>query len=210
MKKTLLIIAFLSGLLAFGQTNEFYITDESWLGHQNPGSFSPEQIDAAKHAKESRPAKDDPEGNWGVVSEGFQLSIRLEKNSITNGEPIKAVVILRNVSDTNLQFMISYSGDPVVGITLMKGQQALKRINEQPGASFEDRVRGLQMGSFGMATCLSGTQWKFTFDLRTIFDLSASGDYKVQATKKIAKLNEHAEAEVASSEATFQIAPAKP
>jgi hypothetical protein len=118
-------ITLLSAALAFAQTNQFYITDESQPSRQKPGSFSPEQIEAAKHAKESSPAKDDPEGNWETVSEGFQFSIRMEKNSFTNGEPVNAVIILRNVSDTNLQFMVSDDGDPMVGFTVTKGQGSI-------------------------------------------------------------------------------------
>ena len=49
-----------------------------------------------------RPAEDDPEGHWGAPSEGYQLSIRLEKETFTNGEPITASVLLRNVSDRPL------------------------------------------------------------------------------------------------------------
>jgi hypothetical protein len=66
------------------------------------------------------------------------------------------------------------------------------------------------MGSFVFPTCLPGTQRKFTIDLRSIFDLSESGDYKVQVMKKIAKLNEHAEAQVVSGEAVFKIESTNP
>jgi hypothetical protein len=210
MKKLIPVAILLSGALAFAQTNNFYITDESLSSHQKPGSFSPEQIDAAKHAKESRPAKDDPEGNWGEISEGFQLSIRLLGNAFTNGEPIKAFVILRNVSDTNLQFPISYSGDPPIKIAVMRGQQALNRLDEGPGTNFADTVRRLQMGSYGLATCLPGTQRKFTLDLSKIFALTTNGNYTANAKLSIPKLDQRAEAQVASSEAFFKVVTAKP
>jgi hypothetical protein len=205
MKTLILISMLLCRSLVFAQTNGFYITDESLLGREKPGHFSAEQIEAAKHAKDSRPAQDDPEGNWGAVSEGFQLSLRLEKNSFTNGEPIKVLVILRNVSDKSLEFLISTYGDPQIAFTLMKGQDVLKRLDDATGTNFLDSVRKIRTESLITSECLPGTQRKFTFDLNPIYDLSAPGNYEIQANKTIAKLKERARAELISGKAEFQI-----
>lgn len=207
MKKLILIVTFLSGGLAFGQTNEFYITDESLLGREKPGRFSSEQIEAAKHAKDSRPAKEDPESNWGAVLDGFQLSVRLEKSLFTNGEPVQALVILRNVSDRTLEFQISTYGDPDLDMILTKGADVLKRLDQTPGTNFVDTVRRIHVGSFTSASCLPGTQRKFTIDLNKIYGPITNGIYEVQARKLIPKMNEHAKAEVTSGKATFRIEP---
>src|SRR5215472_4660471 len=91
------------------QTNEYFVTEED---HTNKYFIpTPEQIKQARHAKESRPAKEDPEGNWGAVNEGFQLSIRLSKSTFTNGEPVVATIILRNVHDKPLTYYVFYPFD---------------------------------------------------------------------------------------------------
>ena len=43
-------------------------------------------IQRAQTASECRPADQDPEGNWGTVTEGFQLSLRFEREEYLVGE----------------------------------------------------------------------------------------------------------------------------
>jgi hypothetical protein len=62
-------------------------------------------IEAARGSKESRPASEDPEGHWGQATNGFQLSLRFEKEVYTNGEPVLATMLVRNVSNVQLQYL---------------------------------------------------------------------------------------------------------
>ena len=57
---------------------------------------TPQKLEAARHANESRPAAQDPEGNWGELSEGFLLSVRFQRHTFKVGEPIMATVLIRN------------------------------------------------------------------------------------------------------------------
>jgi hypothetical protein len=179
------------------QSNQFYVPDDLLLRGSKTTAFSFEQIEAAKRAKDSRPAEDDPEGNWGTVSEGFQLSIRLEKNSFTNGEPISAYMILRNVSDKALRFPVSYGNDPETKLTLKKGETALLTHDEALSIPRTD--------SFSLQPMPAGIQCKYTLDLSTIFDLKTNGTYSIQATKKIPNMDQTKRASVDSGTAVFQI-----
>lgn len=189
------------------QTNQFYITDESKVHHEaRIPMFSPEQIERAKHAKESRPAEDDPEGHWGAISEGFQLSIRFEKETFTNGEPVIVSVLLRNVSDRPLTYWVSTLGRETE-VVVAKGQQPLPR-KDQPkaGATFAERLSHLDVGSAWDCSSPVGTQRKFMVELNKIFDLTTNGQYIAHAERRVPKLDLTGEVKVASGNATFRIA----
>ena len=51
--------------------------------------------------KYPKPAEMDPKGNWGLPLDDFQISIRFETNVFRVGEPIPAVVIIRNIGLIN-------------------------------------------------------------------------------------------------------------
>lgn len=197
-----------STFVAIGQTNEFYITDRSSNGYAHE-SFSAEEVAAAKRAKDSRPAKDDPEGNWGQPLEGFQMSIRFDKPRFTNGEPIVAQVILRNVSDRTLWFpVVAHEGDgSEYSVILSRNGEILPRTDEPKGTNFIDNVKRLHAGSQGMRQSPTGTQWKFTVDISKLFDVSKPGKYIVQLKRKIPKLDGSSEVEVASGQAIFSVGP---
>src|SRR6516165_5223792 len=110
-------------LVLLAQTNEFYVTEES---HTN-AYFTPtaEQIDRAKHANESHPAKDDPDGKWGQIKDGFLLSVRMAKSTFTNGEPVLAIIILRNVSNNPLTYFVSYPKDEDMRLDVKMGHEQL-------------------------------------------------------------------------------------
>lgn len=82
-----------SSRLPAGVETNFFITF-------NPSEFSrdvtPQKIEEARRSQESRPAAQDPKGNWGSVSEGFELSVRLGKETYQVGEPIAATILIRN------------------------------------------------------------------------------------------------------------------
>jgi hypothetical protein len=56
----------------------------------------------AQNSEESLPAKDFPEGNWGPVTNGCQLSLRFTKSVFKVGEPVTATLLLRNVTEHTL------------------------------------------------------------------------------------------------------------
>jgi hypothetical protein len=200
----LVLSATASGVL--GDTNRYYLTDDFATHYGDTLPFTPEQIERAKHAPECRPAAQDPEGHWGPVTEGFQLSIRLQKASFTNGEPVTASVILRNVSGRLLRYFAAYANDPLLKIVLMRDRERVPSIDEQksnapPGKA----LRPILTGSMGSFQSPPGTQRKFLVRLDKLFELRTNGEYVVQAIRVVPSLDTKSEEEVASGKATFQI-----
>ncbi len=166
-----------SGGSLLAQTNEFYITDESRFSYGDTVGFTQEQIDRARQAKDSRPADKDPEGNWGAVTEGFQLSVRLPKSSFTNGEPITACVILRNVSSRRLRFGVTIPDDILTHFTLKTDHGFLVPETGIEGTNFAARLSRAHAGSQAFWPSPEGTQRKFNYDLNQKFNLSSNGVY---------------------------------
>lgn len=90
-------------------TNAIYlpIDPRGYVGETARIKAYAEQIEAAKGRPESRPAQLDPEGHWGKVTAGMQLSIRLSTNVFALGEPIEATVALRNVTTNSVNLLTS-------------------------------------------------------------------------------------------------------
>jgi hypothetical protein len=192
--------------LVYGQTNRFYITDEG-KGSVPKTPFSQEQIEKARHAKDSRPAEDDPEGHWGTVTEGFQLSLRFEKDSFTNGEPVVARVIMRNVSDRSLTYPCEYSPNEreITFMLTRNGVRVYGVYDLRPGATFQERLRALRTGHGWMRVSPPGTQRRFFVNLNDIFNLTTNGQYVACATRTIWKEGSTEEGKVSSGEAAFRI-----
>lgn len=188
------------------QTNLFYVTDAG-KGRVPEPPFSSEQIESAQHAKDSRPAEEDPKGHWGPVQDGFQLSLRFEKDSFTNGEPITACVILRNVSDKPLTYPYEYSPDEreITFFLLRDGVRLYSIYDERPGATFQERLRALRTGHGWTRVSPPGTQRKFFIKLNDIFNLTTNGQYVASAKRTVQKVGSREEAQVESGKATFRI-----
>jgi hypothetical protein len=207
MNTLLTALVFSTSLVGgFAQTNQFYITDEG-KGSVPNAPFSPEQIEKAKHAKDSRPAEDDPEGHWGAVAEGFQLSLRFEKDSFTNGEPVTACVILRNVSDRSLTYPYEYAPDEreITFILLREQARVYGVYDVRPGSTFQERLRAVRTGHGWTRVSPPGTQRKFFVNLNSIFGLTTNGQYVASAKRTIRKQDSAQESEVSSGNAAFRI-----
>lgn len=200
------LVISVSLLHAPAQTNQFYITDEG-KGSVPEAPFSREQTEKARHAQDSRPAEADPEGHWGSVQGGFRLSLRFEKESFTNGEPIKACVILRNVSDRPLVYPYEYAPDEreITFVLLKDGVRMYGIYDLRPGATFQERLKAVRTGHGWTRVSPPGTQRKFFVTLNEVFNLTTNGQYVVYAKRAIQKKGSTQEGEVSSGNATFRI-----
>lgn len=153
-----------------GETNVVYVNDNGRAGFDHA-----KNIQMAKTARESLPAKDFPEGNWGDVQDGFQLSMRFEKQIFTNGEPIVATVLLRNV--TNSDVSLSYSDLPV---GYSDGPIGFQIISSARGNMAQHKFELGGEISGGMSFLFYRTQAKFLERVDRRFDLT-NGTYSVQA-----------------------------
>jgi len=129
MKFQILFLLFaICSMLRAAETNDLYLTDDGksidgWSLHPEK---NPKLVQAAIMTNESLPAEEFPEGHWGSVQDGFQLSLRFDKQSYTNGEPICAILLLRNVTNRVLRYGVGpdYVDCPVgFSVTSTDGKQ---------------------------------------------------------------------------------------
>jgi hypothetical protein len=63
-------------------------------------------LEAALKSPESRPAAEYPEGHWGPVVKGWQLSLRLSTNAVSPGQPLYGTMLLRNVTEKEMTYTL--------------------------------------------------------------------------------------------------------
>lgn len=124
------------------------------------------KIEAAQNSSESRPASEDPEGHWGQATNGFQLSLRFERRTFTNGETIVATVLMRNITDRPQTYFRP------IQIVAIKDGNVLKR---------KDNMEPKQITVSPETTLFPQTQHKYKENLSQIFDLAENGEYIFQA-----------------------------
>jgi len=81
------------------ETNSHFATvDDSGKNVSSSGAGTNEYLPADQFA----------EGNWGAATNGVQLSLQFNKATYTNGEPIIATLLVRNVTNKMTSFVCSY------------------------------------------------------------------------------------------------------
>lgn len=152
------------------------LTDENRLFWYKDGQrlVRTTRIREAQASRESRPAERDPEGHWGRVVDGFQLSLRFDKQAFTNGEPVVATILMRNVSDKELGYIaqdVTKRPSPIhVSVWKEMEPLSLKTNDDVP-----------PLASVRNVTLYPRTQHKYQLRLETYYNLSKAGTYVVQA-----------------------------
>jgi hypothetical protein len=99
--RAIIALALTACLVASAQTtNLFQSIESTWVSSARFDGLRVPKLDA--HAL--GPAKDDPEGNWGEVSRGVLLSLRFDKSLYQEGEPVNAMVLLRNATNNEVRY----------------------------------------------------------------------------------------------------------
>lgn len=145
-----------------------FITDDGrvfWYQH-GQRLIDVSKIEQAKQSQESVPAEQDPQGNWGEQANGFQLSLRFEKQVFTNGEDIVGTILIRNIA-TNAQtyFRPAY-------IAAMKDGKPVKRLND---------VKIKELTVSPETTLFPQSQHKSKEHLNQEYNLLETGKYEFQA-----------------------------
>jgi hypothetical protein len=177
-------------------TNHFFLTDEGeGFTTSYPGIgivLKPEALEKARHAKESQPAEEDPEGNWGKPTDGLQVSVRFDKASFAAGEPIAATIIFRNLTNhpvTVPLFLQDYRSELVVtdenGRPLEAKDSIAERKLVQEGklSDFQRKLRHI-LNNPKTWSLTPHCQHKCAVALHELFDLSQPGQYQVYASDK--------------------------
>ena len=158
-------------------TNVFYITDRgsTYIGASGRIETNPQDIAEARTNRESWPAKDFPEGNWGQTVDGIQISLRFDKPVYTNHEPLNVVVLVRNTTNHFLIFL--NANDVAPGeINFLAYHQSGQFVSPRP------RYAGLRQYSAGGVNVIRpGLQRKYGDTLNRTYDLT-NGNYLVEAS----------------------------
>lgn len=178
---------------------KFFVTVPPSQFQEGP---TPEQIKKSQGAKESRPAAQDPEGHWGEVCEGFQLSVRFEKESFHLGEPIVATVLIRNATVKKVfyrDFVSMREDSALCQFDVLDAQQ-------QPVPRLDPRAPDdVQDGPHIPRLLHPGTQCRYEVNLAARFKLGQPGKYSVRARRWVHKLEGDGYSQLKSSPAVITI-----
>jgi hypothetical protein len=163
------------------ETNELYLT-ETTPGVVYSGNSIEQHHDQlffeAKTNRESLPAKYFPEGNWGNITNGCQLSLRFDKQIYTNGEPITAIILIRDTTNRSILFINDHfqneDGPFLLLATTDTGQPV-------PAKAVIQAMAGGAGATGGVAR---HTQRKYLERLNNRYDLT-NGAYLIQAAIEI-------------------------
>jgi hypothetical protein len=159
-------------------------------------SIDTNKLEQARKSDESKPENEDPKGNWGSPSEGFRMSLRLAKPYYTNGEPIEAVVLLRNISQETLTYFF-YGPDWSLQFSVSDSQNhSVKDIH--PNEPWPLGPKPLDV--------FPHTQRRLVFRIDNHFKFPSPGDYSVKVEAKVPRLDKNGEADASSGMATLKIA----
>jgi hypothetical protein len=155
-------------------TNNIYLPEENGQSlYQAEGANSElnkHAREAAIRAGECRPAELDPDGHWGALIGGLQLSIRANTNCFVAGSPILVAVIIRNTTTNTLsRFNADDGGESIFTIEDESGQK-VKRF-ATPGYSNVNFVK-----------IDAKRQVKHEYDLNSQFHLE-TGIYRIQVSQ---------------------------
>ncbi|HEV2693530.1 MAG TPA: hypothetical protein VG347_11595 [Verrucomicrobiae bacterium] len=164
-------------------TNALFIIDDGpvYIETETNRYLDPAIIEQAKQMPECWPAKNFPEGNWGEPVKGIHVSLRFDKQVYTNGENIKATVLVRN--ETNHVFGFYYANKVAWGVANYR----MYTVSNQPVAAKPDYT-GVRVLSSSMLFLDSGFQRKYVDRLGDTFNLM-NGRYLVQASIQSIRMN---------------------
>ena len=158
------LFGFLLGLSIIAHAQE---TNATFL----PEYGSDQQQAVAIAAGECRPVELDPEGHWGEISCGFQMSIRSATNVFVSGSSMTVAVILRNTTTNGLLRTDDYNDSQ----TVLYAQDETNNVTRSPMPA------GSRLDFIELAP---RQQVKFKYDLNWKFHL-APGIYKIHAEQAV-------------------------
>lgn len=155
-----------------------------------------ETVERAQRAHELLPAELDIGGNWGSAVEGLQMSVRMEKQSFARGEPVMAIVLLRNTTDERKTWHGVFGSERDFQYAVMddRGFPIPRRDADRPysGSSKSDSLE-------------PRTQRRYRVDLGAMFDLKAAGGFSVSLNRSVWQAGVAEMRSMTSGAAFFQI-----
>ena len=158
-----------AGLTTNSIPPNLFLTDSGflfWYKSSGEKLIRVADIRAAEKSRESLPAEQYPEGNWGTATNGFQLSLRFSKPTFTNGESVAAVMLMRNVTNKPEVYFRPTK------ILATKDGKLLKR---------KDDNGMMEITVSPEVTLFPQTQHRYQENLAQSYNLSEGGAYVFQA-----------------------------
>lgn len=154
-----------------------------------------EKLKQARESDECKPESQDPKGHWGKAVEGFRLSLRFAKTSYTNGEPIEAIVLVRNISQRTLAYLFY---EPEWNLHFL--------VSNSQNHQLQD-VHPVEPWGLGSKELIvfPGTQRRFVVRIDGHFKFDSPGDYSVKVQAKVPRLDGDGGAEAISAAAILKI-----
>lgn len=194
----LLIICFaIAESLHASDTNVVYLMMDPvfHVGEEAQAIATAEQMKRETNSVESRPAELDPDGNWGTVVDGVQISVRLSTNVFTLGQPINATVLVRNTTTNQVLLPAPQYLSIKFSVRDYKGN-ALTR---------PDLEKVLQISGPPALGLPGHRQLRFSDNLQRLYGLTNSGIYHVSAQDNLLVNAVTPGSRISSTEATFEI-----
>lgn len=177
-------------------------TTESYIGglgfdDRNAGAREP-GVDTKQLHVEQRPAAADPEGNWGPLVEGVQVSLRFQKGTYEIGEKFFAVFIVRNTSTQVVS--VHLSNDPFDDLSLIRFtvQRDQSLVQQAPRPKSD-------IPSGGPSVIGPKQQLRFLLRMDRQLDFSQPGEYAITASRKVRCSDEKGIIEPTSGTAILRI-----
>jgi hypothetical protein len=159
---------------------------------------------------EQLPAWRDTNGHWGAPVDRLQLSVRFHRREFLPGEPVHAMVVLRNLAvSPRVALFRQYLKSEArknFAFVLRNGTNTMSWSWTDPKLSEWHRGSGY----FGGQTMEAHSQVTFFVRLDQIFDLSRPGEYWVQARWSDRDNSGQAKTNVVSGTATYVMSGAAP
>jgi hypothetical protein len=192
------LICELLGVRLAAQTNGAFRTD-NWIGSSNGGIVPDDSTTNPATRLEALPEAMFTNGNWAPVVDGVRLSLRFDKQTYVEGEPIIAIILIRNV--TNRYVYLSTTDPTPYYITNALDHTGVRPSDPFAGAAFQsERGRSMPPGMQHRIQELFGKGYRFT-----------NGTYAVEVKFSASQAELSPSHEVASGPATFTVVkPEKP
>ena len=162
---------------------------------------------------EIMPVTQDINGNWGIPTDGMQLSVRFHQAEFLQGDLVPAYMILRNLGSISRQWWRNGFPDCGYRFTLRHGTNVLTWMRpQQKRLSAQERLeRGMQDPDLHFDPCdfsaAPKTEDLTILYLNRFFDLSQSGKYSLQVQILVPTSAGKRETNVVSGTATFEVVP---
>jgi hypothetical protein len=179
-------------------------------------SYVFEKIGQKQSVSEIMPADQDTNGNWGIPTDGMQVSVRFHQAEFFKGDLVPAYMILRNLGLSPRQWWRNGFPDCGYQFTLRRGTNVLTwmRPQQKPLSAQERLERGIQDPDLHFDPCdftaAPKTEDLTILYLNRFFDLSQPGRYSIQVQIDIPRSDGKGETNVVSGTAKFEIVPKSP